>query len=306
MGIKNMLTTAYAWVYKNRAAIETVAGMVLIAGGTAIVISKARQATDVYYDVQAMMDDIHDMDEENGWESKKERNTAVRETVWYATKGYLKCYTLGVGMEIAGLALVAISDVTMSKYAAAGWSLASSYAATIGNIKERVVADQGEDKWNEYYYGPQKTDVEIKEDGTIVQTTTPVENPNKKANLPPFTIMFDSSNPNHSGEPIRDRDYLERHEIWLDQKLGAKGWLTYNDICDDIGAEFDKSVVGSVAGIPAFDENGNRNHFSFGLGSMDTATQRFRDGVESNVILRPNVVPNVFDVLLKQHQIKLA
>ena len=70
MNIKGTLKALGAKAYKNRALIETVVGMGCVVGGTAIVISKAKQATKVAEELDARNTYIHKQDAEDLWLTK--------------------------------------------------------------------------------------------------------------------------------------------------------------------------------------------------------------------------------------------
>lgn len=297
MTVKGMLKIAGAWVYKNRAKIETVAGMTAVAVGTGIIISKAKKATEVAHEVEDRLDDIRVKDATDDWESKSERSKARVAVLKYAAANYTKTYWLGLTCIGGGLTLIGISDITMNKEIAAVWSLASAYAATLNNVKERVIADQGEEKWQEYLFGPQMTTVETLEDGTVVQTTTSVPDHNGSLGLPPHCFIFDELNcpDSYEKDPLMNRDFLEKHLLWLNDRLWREGFLWENDIRRDLKAPLVKS--GWTSGIFAVNEDGSRNFLTFGLDAKSEAAQRFRDGIEPSVMIQLNVEDNILDRL---------
>ena len=149
------MKTIAAVAYKNRAKIETIVGMGLVVVGTGVIVSKARQATEIANNIEDMQRDIRKRDAVDDWYDKKERSASVRGTLKYARVNYVKTYWLGFSCVAGGLTLIGISDITMSNEITAAWGLASAYAATLTNVKNRVVADQGEEKLQEYLLGPQ-------------------------------------------------------------------------------------------------------------------------------------------------------
>lgn len=297
MKIKATLKTLGALAYKNRAVIETIAGMSLVVIGTGVVVSKAKQAADISYEIEAKCDDIRKKDAVNDWVDKKERSKERKDVLKYATVNYTKTYWLGFTFIAGGLTLIGLSDVTMSKELSAAWGLASTYAATLTSVKDRVIADQGEEKWQEYLLGPQFTTVDVMPDGTIIQTTEPIDNPNRSCNLPPHCFFFDEANCPNTWEkdPLMNRDFLENHQRWLNERLWAEGFLFENDIRRDLGAPIVKS--GWTSGIFAEDKDGNRNWLTLGLEAKNPAAQRFRDGVEPSVLIQMNVEDNILEQL---------
>lgn len=293
MNIKGALKAFGAKAYQNRGWIMTIAGMSAVVGGTAVIISKAKDAVQVTEQLEIKNNYIHEMDEKYGWSSKKERSHEVRSMLKYGVSGYTKTYWLGIGLECFGLALITISDIEMSKEYAAVSALAASYAATLSNVKERVIADQGEEKWQEYLLGPQFTTVDVMPDGTVIQTTEPIEDHNGEIGLPPHCFFFDEANYNWEKDPIANKDFLEDHLRWLNQRLQAEGFLFENDIRRDLGIPLVK--CGWTSGIFAEDKDGNINYLKFGLDAKNPAAQRFRDGIEPSILIQLNVEDNIID-----------
>lgn len=300
MGIKAAAKSLLAMAYKNRAKIETIVGMGLVVVGTGVVVSKARKATEIANQLEDMHNDIRRKDATEEWVDKKERSVAIRGTLKYGAVNYTKTYWLGFSCIAGGLTLIGISDITMSKEITAAWGLVSTYAATLNKVKENVIADQGEEKWQEYLLGPQYTKVDVLPDGTIVQTTSALDNPNASCGLPPHCFFFDEANPNWHKDPLINRKFLEDHERWLNQRLEAEEFLFENDIRRDIGEPIVKS--GWTSGIFAWKIDpvtGDkvRNYISFGLGAMNPAAQAFRDGTEPTILIQLNMEDNILDQL---------
>lgn len=300
MNVKGSLRTLGAIAYKNRAWIATGVGMVCVVGGTVSIISKAREAVEVSEDLEIQNTIIRRKDAKDEWESKQERSAARKVMVKTAVKGYTRAYWLGILLQLIGLGLITWSDIEQCKDLSAMSALASGYAATLATIKERVIADQGEEKWQEYLLGPQCTTVDVLSDGSVVQTTEPVDNPNRQANLPPHCYIFDEANPNWEKDPLMNRDFLEDHERWLDQKLDAVEFLFTNDILRDLNMPIVKS--GWTSGIMKWridPETGDRvrNHVKLGLDAKNPRAQAFRDGVEPSIVLQLNVEDNILDKL---------
>lgn len=300
MGIKATAKTILALAYKNRAKIETIVGMSLVVVGTGVIVSKARKATEIANQLEDMNNDIHKKDATEEWVDKKERSVAVRGTLKYGAVNYVKTYWLGFTCVAGGLTLIGLSDITMSKEITAAWGLASTYAATLNKVKENVIADQGEEKWQEYLLGPQYSKVDVLPDGTVVQTTSPIDNPNASCGFPPHCFFFDEANPNWEKDPLANRKFLEDHERWLNQRLDVEEFLFENDIRRDIDEPLVK--CGWTSGIRKWridPVTGDRvrNYISFGLDAKSPAAQAFRDGVEPSILIQLNMEDNILDQL---------
>lgn len=277
--------------YRNRATIATGAGMLAVVVGTGVVISKATQAAEVAEEIAVKNNYIHNRDEADDWSSPSERSKARIGVLGFAAKEYTKTYALGLGIEAIGLGLIAWSDHTQNNQITTISTMLASTSATLSAVKERVIADQGEEKWQEYLLGPQLTTVDVMPDGTIVQTTEPIEDPSASNGFPPHCFFFDEANPNWEKDATQNRHFLEDHLRWLNRRLQEEGFLWENDIRRDIGAELVKS--GWTSGIFAKDKNGMQNYISFGLEAKNPAAQAFRDGIEPSILIQLNVEDNI-------------
>jgi len=281
MKLKATLKTIGAVLYKNRSNIEFVAGMVCEAAGTAWIISKAKRATEISQECECMFEDA----------AAGEISKVV--AVKYAVVEYGKCYGPGIALELLGMGLGTVSHLTDRSEVASAVALATSTASAFNAYRQRVIEDQGEEKDQEYLFGPQVISVTVDNDGNVIQKTEVVEDSNKKVNLPPHCVMFDEANPNWEKDPVANRDFLENHQRWLNQRLQAEGFLWENDIRRDLGAELVKA--GWTSGIFSETPDGSTNYISLGLEAKNPAAQRFRDGVEPSIILQLNVEDNITD-----------
>lgn len=291
MGIKAGVKALGAIVYRNRADIATVAGMISVVAGTCVVISKATQAAEIAEELSIKSNYMHALSESKDPEDRQELHRVRREFLGTAVKEYTKTYALGVGIEALGLGLVAWGSHEKSNQIATVSTMLASASATLNSVKERVIADQGEEKWQEYLLGPQFTTVDVMPDGTVIQTTEPVEDPSAANGFPPHCFFFDESNPNWEKDARMNRDFLEDHQRWLNRRLQEEGFLWENDIRRDIGAELVK--CGWTSGIFAKNADGSINYISFGLDAKNPAAQAFRDGVEPSVLIQLNVEDNI-------------
>lgn len=295
MNIKATLKNLGGVIYRNRSNIEFVGGLLLEIGGTALIVSRAKKAAEISQHCSWRLDDMRIADEQDAWESVEERKTERRDIWKYAVTEYTKCYGLAFGMVAGGMALTVVSKVTDSNTISDAYALAASTAAVFSQYRQRVIEDQGAEKDQLYLFGPQAVTVEVDKDGNVIQKTEPIEDSNGKVNLPPHCMIFDETNPNWEKDPIANKDYLENHQRWLNQRLQAEGFLWENDIRRDLG--FPLVKCGWTSGIFATDADGNTNYLDIGLGAMNPAAQRFRDGVEPSIILQPNLENNITDQL---------
>lgn len=99
-----------------------------------------------------------------------------------------------------------------------------------------------------------------------------------------YTWMFDECNPNWQKDAIFNREWLELKQNQMNNVLQAKGHLFLNDVLDELGFESTKS--GQVVGWVYDKHNPDKQDYvDFGLYQLDTAHQRFIEGIERSVLL---------------------
>lgn len=290
MNIKWLLKRIGAVLYDNRSNIEFAAGTIMVVAGTGMVISKAEKAVEVKneYEYQAKMIELKD--ENDDWDSKSQRTRDCLKVGKDTAIGYLKVYGPGLAVEVGGLALMGISHATDRKEIATVSAALASTVLEFANYRQRVVEEQGEAKDEEYLTGQtqKKSNKKKKED----------EEPVKIDHLPDHSFIFDETNDNFEKDAIMNRDFLEDHEHWLNEKLWKEGFLMENDIRRDVGAPIDPNAV--TYGITAVDENGNRNYISFGIDRNTERARAFREGRErSFLVILNNMEPNILKKLYR-------
>ena len=280
MKVKWLLKKISTTIYDNRSNIEFAAGTLMVIAGTAMVISKAEKAVEVKDEMDRKIKNIELKDEYEDWDSKSQRTKECVKMAKETAIGYLKVYGPGLAVEVGGLTLMGISHATDRKEIATVSAALASTALEFANYRARVKEEFGEEKDEEFLMG--KPVVEEK-DGKV--TITP-------ATIPKHSFMFDSKNPNHSGDPMMDLDYLENHERWLNMRLQKEGILWENDIRRDIKADIDPEADGW--GITAVDDDGNTNYISLGLNKNTERAKAFREGkTDSFLIILDNMEPNI-------------
>lgn len=280
MNAKWLLKRVGSFIYENRSNIEFAAGTIMVIAGTAMVISKAEEATEVKDETERQIKNIELMDEYEDWDSKQQRTKACVKMAKYAAVGYFKVYGPGLAVEVGGLALMGISHATDRKEIATVSAALASTALEFANYRQRVREELGDEKDEEFLMG--RPVVEEK-DGKV--TITPEKEPD-------HSFWFDESNPNNEGEAALSIDFLENHERWLNIRLQKEGVLWENDIRRDIGCPVSPDADGW--GITAVDDDGNINYISFGLNKNTERAKAFREGKTPNfLIILDNMEPKV-------------
>lgn len=248
---------AHFWA-KNNDKIEFVAGVALVAVGTGVLIHDAEKISDAKAEVQSKINYIHDIDEsEEGWaEEETTRGKAVADVAKTAVVEYTKAAWKGVGLIAAGEVLQGVSHATVTQKLTSVSASLAAVSTSFANYRKNVVEDQGEEKDYEYLVGPTMKSVELKKDGTVVETTTPIHTDTTKCYIP-HSFFFDESNINWQDSDEANREFLRRVETFVNQKLSVRQFMTENEIRDMIGAP--RTKAGQAAGVRYQNMDGTLN-----------------------------------------------
>ena len=248
---------AHFWA-KNNDKIEFVAGVALVAVGTGVLIHDAEKISDAKAEVQSKINYIHDIDEsEEGWaEEETTRGKAVADVAKTAVVEYTKATWKGVGLIAAGEVLQGVSHATVTQKLTSVSASLAAVSTSFANYRKNVVEDQGEEKDYEYLVGPTMKSVELKKDGTVVETTTPIHTDTTKCYIP-HSFFFDESNINWQDSDEANREFLRRVETFVNQKLSVRQFMSENEIRDMIGAP--RTKAGQAAGVRYQNMDGTLN-----------------------------------------------
>lgn len=307
MGIKAFCKKVGVVAYKHRADIEFVAGLTLVGVGTGMLIKDSGKIAKAFQDHAYRMQEIEDFDAEEakdpgaGWRDAQERKEFVRADVKYTIKDLTKTVGKDVTVIVAGEVLQGISHMSLNKQLANATVLVANLSTAYANLKQKVVEDQGQEKLDEYLYGPVDglvtKRVVVDEDGNVTELTTLIDDSNKNVGLPPHCFFFDEVSTKFSKSRGVNRDTVHNLHVWLNERLRVEGFLFENDIRREFGVPIVE--CGWTSGI-IYDKNGDRDQLSFGLENPRTgsADQRFLDGDENVCIIKLNVED---DILSKLH-----
>lgn len=303
MGFKAFCKRVGVVVYKHRADIEFVGGLCLVGVGTGLLIKDSEKIATAFQEHNTRMQEIEDFDRVNeedpgaGWRDEKERKEFVRADVKYTVRDLTKTVGKDVSVIVVGEILQGISHVSLNKQLANATVLAANLSAAYANLKKKVVEDQGQEKLDEYLYGPQIKKVVVDEDGNVTETTELVKDTNKDIGLPPHCFFFDEASPKFSKSCGVNRDTVLNMLGWLDDRLVREDFLFENDIRREFGLPLVQ--CGWTSGIFAYDKDGNRNMLSFGLENARPGSpeQRFLDGQERSVLIKLNMEDDILSQL---------
>lgn len=287
MNFKHLMSQIGAVIYNNRSNIEFAIGTGLVIGGTCVIISKAEEAVEVKREMERQIKEIELADEADGWETSGERTKACLKMAKDTAVGYTKCYGIGLGMEVGGFILQGISKVTDRKEIASKATALSCLAAQFAAYRQNVVDEQGEEADERFLLGKPEVEKVADENGNQYVKNKPLP-------IPDHSFLFDETNNNWEPEGFMNRDFLEDHERWINDKLQTKGFLTENEIREDCDAPVSIAAAEGDWGITAVDENGNKNYISFGIHKNTQRAKDFMEGKEKSfLVILTNMEPNI-------------
>jgi hypothetical protein len=199
-----------------------------------------------------------------------------------------KLYGPATFVGAASLACLAGAHVTLSRRNAGLLAAYATVSKGFQEYRERVLADVGEEKEREYYQGTREVEVySEKKNGEPV-----VKREKRSAGRSPYARLFGPDNPNWELEPAHRHFFLKAAQTSLQNQLMSKGWVTLNDVYDQLGMDRTKAgmVVGWVKG------NGD-DVIDFGIWDDDRMEEfhNFMTGQEDSIVLDFNVDGAIHD-----------
>jgi len=155
----------------------------------------------------------------------------------------VKAYAPAAAVGIASLALFTGAHIILNRRIA---GLTAAYAAVDKAFKEyrqRVIADQGEDKDREYRYDMIDKEIAVEDEHGI--TTKTVKAPSGNAHSM-YAVLFDEHNRNFKKDWGYNQTFLAAQQTWANNKLRADGHIFLNDVYRMLGLPDTKA--GAVTG----------------------------------------------------------
>ena len=233
-------------------------------------------------------------------ETMKETRTEYTSSDFHKDAIYI--YTKSVA-EIGKLYAPTIVVGTMSIGALAGahrilnqrnLALSAAYAAvdrSFAQYRERVIADLGEAKDDEYRFGVEDHTITRKTPtGEIVVSEKHV-NPNYYS---PYARFFDEVSQNWSRTSEYNFIFLRAQQNYANDLLASRGHVFLNEIYDMLGIE--RSRAGAVVGWVL--SNDGDNYIDFGIFNGDSPRARdFVNGREGSILLDFNVQGVIYNLI---------
>lgn len=217
-------------------------------------------------------------------------NTASRDKMVLIarTSGRIaRLYALPVSIGVLSICALTGSHIILTRR---NLALTAAYATIDRSFREyrqRVVAEYGNDKDDEFRFGTVEHQVE-KSDGKV--KTVKNADPN---GLSMYARFFDEESPNWKTNAEYNLLFLRNQQNWANDKLKAQGHLFLNEVYDMLGLRHTGAgaVVGWIIGA------GNDNYVDFGIYSRDgdPKVRQFVNGGENVIRLDFNVDGVIYD-----------
>lgn len=154
----------------------------------------------------------------------------------------VKLYGPTVVVGAASIAALTGSHVILTRRNAQLGAAFASATKALESYRARVVADQGEEKDREYFYGKQEVEV--------ISTNEKGKEKVKKENIAADTSMyaqyFDASNANFHPTPSFNTTFLRGVQRHVNYKLHSEGYVSLNEVYSELGLS--KTSAGYATG----------------------------------------------------------
>lgn len=225
---------------------------------------------------------------------------------------FVKLYGPSVTLMMASVGCILAAHHIMSKRNAALMAAYKLVEEAFTQYRERVVNELGADKDSHFMYGTEtveETDTVIGEDGRKKKVKTQKEELVPGAKLSGFARMFEEDKPDNFGSwdgstqwsPVHDYNlsFLETKESYFNDRLTAKGFVTVNDVYEQLG--FPPTEAGMVCGWRDKADNGD-GYISFRPRGIDGNWATGKDG--DAIILDFNIDGVIFDQNYARKELK--
>lgn len=287
---------------KTRLTIKQHSPEILIIAGAAGVVAStvlACRATLKASEIKAQLDrdltdiaDARDAAEDNTEIVYREEDAERDRKVAYAhaVVGYVKLYAPAVTIGLLSLGTIFASNNILRKRNA---SLVAAYTAVdtaFKKYRKNVVDTYGSeiDYKLRHSLSTEKVDsIEVDpETGKEKKTKKTVNVLNDTCDID-YSRIFDSSCVEWEDNADYNYTFLKAIENHMNNILRTRGYVFLNEVYRAIG--FPDSEAGQVVGW-IYDKNNGDCHISLGIDNITTeARRRFKDGLESVIIVDPNV-----------------
>lgn len=228
-----------------------------------------------------------------GTYTEDDRKSDVRKQYVFTAGKIVKLYGPAFIVGVASIGCLTGAHVTMNRRNAGLMAAYATVDTAFKQYRERVIADQGEEKDKEYAYGVDTKDVySEKKNGEPV-----VKKQKTAAGTSMYARFFQKPNFNFEEDPNHNIFFLKSQQTYANQKLQAQGYVMLCDIYDALG--FERTPESMVVGWVKNNPRGGNGYISFGCWDDDRmeAFYDFVTGRENRILVDFNVDGVVYDLL---------
>lgn len=287
-GVK-LLTTrtvgkAAMFLGRHKSEVLTYSGIVFSVGTTIFACKATLKMEGVLDEAKAKIDTIKDTRENLPEKYSEDDARKDQLVVTVRTVGKVaKLYAPAVAFGALSIWCIVGGHRVLRKENAAITAAYMALSESFKQYRKRVIADLGEEKNKEYYYGLKAQEIEtVDENGEIQKKLT---NVSVAPNVSMYARYFDETNPNWRKNPEHSLVFLRQQQQWANDKLHAKGYLFLNDVYEmlDLGCSTPGCIVGWIDGM-------GDSYVDFGIYDItDPESRAFVNGETQRVLLDFNV-----------------
>ena len=286
------LKTAGLMLRKVKPELLTYGGIGLGAACVVVACVKTTKLENVVDEAKERLDIIKENNDENAPETKK----AIT-AVYLRTAGeVVKLYALPAALGGLSVACTVGGHHVLRKENAAITAAYMALGESLRQYRQRVIADQGEDKDAEYMYGVKTQEKEfVDEEGKVEKKKMYVR---EAGSVSVYAKPFDETNRNWDPNPHQTLLFIRGVESRLTNKLRANGYLFLNEAYDMLGMP--RTEAGQYVG---WVDGAGDGFVDFGLNNMgDALIRSFLLGDEPAVLLDFNVDGPIMYIFEKMYR----
>lgn len=286
------LRTAGLMLHKVKPELLTYGGIGLGAACVVVACVKTTKLEGVVDNAKEKLDAVKEKHEDGSPEQKKEITA-----VYVHTAGEIaKLYALPAALGGLSVAFTIGGHNVLRKENAAITAAYMALGESLRQYRDRVIADQGEDKDLEYMHGIKAEEKEfVDEEGNVEKKKMYVR---EAGSVSVYARPFDESNTNWDPNPHQNLLFLRGMETRATNMLHANGFLFLNEVYDLLGMPRTEAgqYVGWVDGM-------GDGFVDFGLNNMgDSLIRSFLLGDEPAVLVDFNVDGPIMYIFEHLHQ----
>jgi len=233
------------WTKKHSPELLIVGGIISTAASIILAVKATTKLESVLKPANEKIKKIHeDMHNENKLASGEYTVAHGRKdlTVAYAKTGFelVKLYApSAIAFSLSVASMVGSHNIMKGRNLA----LAAAYTTLENGYKgyrDRIRAKIGEKAERAIYRGETDEEIvisEIGKDGKEKEVTKKVKSPKVDIDADPYLLVFDSTNPNWEPSGRKNLDFLIGKQMYLNQRLRAKGHLFLHEVYEGLGIE---------------------------------------------------------------------